>query len=165
MQAQTALAAGNCATAAELIKDALRSAVPDDWAAYVLLFCCSLPRTAWPCEHAGNGIIGVEGGVGHLRERLLKQEFWQALEGPQSEAAVKEVVSDLQQFLTSMIALVRPALLPPEQRWMSTLWQVHGCPAGGFGCMQNCWCHVLFVCTCPIAVPISTSAASIVARQ
>lgn len=110
MQAQTALAAGDCSGAAELLKDALRTAVPDDWAAYVLLFCCSLPRAAWPCEHAGNGIIGVEGGVGHLRERLLQQDFWQSLEGPQSEAAVKDVVSDLQQFLESVIALVRPAL-------------------------------------------------------
>lgn len=106
LQAQTALAAGNCSLAADLLKDALRTAVPDDWAAYVLLFGCSLPRTAWPCEHAGNGIIGVEGGVGHLRGRLLQQDFWHGLSGPEAEADVQEVVADLQAFLASVINLV-----------------------------------------------------------
>ena len=73
----------------------------------MLLFGCCLPRSAWPCEHAANGVIGVDGGVGHLRERLRSQDFWQGLQGPDSDAAVREVVTDLEAFLSSMIKLVR----------------------------------------------------------
>eukprot|EP00892_Ulva_mutabilis_P000627 jgi/Ulvmu1/10565/UM065_0019.1 len=105
LKAQTALAAGKSSIAAASLKEALRTAVPDDWAAYMLLFGCCLPRSGWPCEHAVHGLIGVQGGAGHLHDRLSTQQFWLDLEGPESEADVRDAVSDLSAFLASMIEL------------------------------------------------------------
>jgi hypothetical protein len=104
LQAQYAMREHDLDAAAQLLEECLLEHNPDDWAGFMLLMACKLPRAALPFDDAAQGIVEMQCGFSKLVDTFRSKAFWEVHAASDNQKGLQEMKA----FIDKVIGQVCP---------------------------------------------------------